>query len=117
MKESYITIKEVALKNNCPECGNNEGLRLTFKQKFIESRFYKSISKETSHTLTCKTCDTIIYPVSWNEDIERVFKYQQRAFVPKKASLKLNNKAWFFIGIALTSLIIGVVLFIFKDTL
>jgi hypothetical protein len=117
MKERFITIKEVPLKNNCPECGNNKGLHLMFKQKFIESRFYKSITNETRHTLSCKTCDTVIYPVNWTNDIERVVEYQQRAFVPKETSLKLNNKAWLFIGIAVTAIIIGVVLFIMKDAL
>jgi len=117
MNERFITIKEVPLKNNCPECGNNEGLRLMFKQKFIESSFYKSITNETSFTLSCKTCDTVIYPVNWTHDIERVVEYQQRAFVPKETSLKLNNKTWIFIGIAMTILIIGVVLFIMKNTL
>ncbi len=115
MNERFITIKEVALKNNCPECYSHDGLHLTFKQKFIESRFYKSITQETSHTLTCKTCDTIIYPISWTEDIERVFNYHQRGFIPKKASLKLNNKAWLFIVIAFSLFIIGIILFILKD--
>lgn len=117
MVEKFITIKEVALKNNCPECYNNEGLHLTFKQKFIEANFYKSITKETKHILNCKTCNTTIYPVSWTEDIERVVNYHQRAFVPKKASIKLNKKAWIFIGIALAVLIAGVVLFLLKDKL
>lgn len=117
MKESLITIKEVALKNNCPECYSNEGLRLTFKQKFIETNFYKSLTTETSHVLSCKTCNTTIYPVSWTEDIERVFKYHQRAFVPKKAFFKLNKKAWILIGIAIALIIAGVVLFLVKDQL
>ena len=117
MAEKFITIKEVALKNNCPECYSNDGLHLTFKQKFIESNFYKSITKETKHILNCKTCNTIIYPVSWNDDIERVVNYHQRGFVPKKASLKLNKKAWLLIGITIVILVTGVVLFFFKENL
>lgn len=117
MLEKFITIKEVSLNNNCPECYNNEGLYLTFKQKFIESRFYKSITKETKHILQCKTCETTIYPVSWTEDIERVVDYHQRAFIPKKASLKLNKKAWILISIALAILITGIILILFKDKL
>ena len=31
MKEQFITIKEVRLNNNCPECFSQEGLKLTFK--------------------------------------------------------------------------------------
>jgi hypothetical protein len=115
MKTHFITIKEVALKNNCPECYSNEGLRLTFKQKFIESYFYKSLTTETSHILSCKTCHTTIYPVSWTEDIERVFKYHQRAYNPKKASFKLNKKAWTLIGLGIASLLAGITLLILKQ--
>lgn len=114
MKAQFLTIKEVSLNNNCPECYNNTGLRLTFKQKFEESRFYKSLTNETNHVLSCKTCNTTIYPVSWSDDIERVVEYHQRAFVPKKASFKLNKKAWILIGAAIALLVTGIVFFILK---
>mgnify|MGYP000076591851 CR=1 FL=1 len=74
MSEKFITIKEVALNNNCPECYSKDGLRLTFKQKFLETNFYKSITKEVSHSIACKTCNNTIYPVQWTDDIERVFE-------------------------------------------
>ena len=114
MLEKFITIKKVSLNNNCPECYNNEGLHLTFKQKYIESSFYKSITKETKHILQCNTCETTIYPVSWTEDIERVVDYHERAFIPKKASLKLNNRAWVLIGLVIIVLASGVLLLILK---
>ena len=117
MAEKFITIKEVALKNNCPECYSNDGLHLTFKQKFKESNFYKSITQETKHILNCKTCNTTIYPVSWTEDIERVVNYHQRAFLPKKDTFKLKKKAWLLIGITVALLIAGVTLFFLKDSL
>lgn len=117
MKENFITIKDVALKNNCPECYSNSGLHLTYKQQFIETNFYKSLTKETTHQITCKTCDTIIYPVSWTDDIERVFNYHQRAFVPKKASFKLKRHAWILIGIGILMLVAGVVLLLLKPSL
>ena len=40
MEGSYFTVKEVDLNNHCPECYSNEGLQLTFKQKFVENAFY-----------------------------------------------------------------------------
>lgn len=107
MEEKFITIKEVALINNCPECYNTNGLQLTFKQKFVETKFYKSITKETSHQLECNTCHTSIYPVRWTDDIERVFIYHQKAFTPKTASTKLKKPAWLLI-IGLIILIIVV---------
>ena len=117
MAEKFITIKEVALKNNCPECYSNDGLHLTFKQKFIESNFYKSITQETKHILNCKTCKTTIYPISWTEDIERVVNYHQRGFVPKKNTFKLKKKVWILIGIAVALIIAGVAMFLINDYL
>jgi hypothetical protein len=46
MAEKLIDAKEVALKNNCPECYDNSGLRLTFRQKIKDTKFYKSITSE-----------------------------------------------------------------------
>jgi len=110
MDEKLITIKEVALNNNCPECYNTNGLQLTFKQKYIETSLYKSITNETTQTIYCRTCHTDIFPVMWTEDIERVFAYQQKAFTPKKASTKLKKKAWLLISTFGVLIIIGIVL-------
>ncbi|TXG36854.1 hypothetical protein [Seonamhaeicola maritimus] len=104
MTESFIKLKEVVLKNNCPECYSNEGLRLSFKQKLIETKFYKSITSEVNHSLECKVCNTTIYPVQWTDDIERVFEYQQKAVKPKKASKYLKQASW--ISILLFALVI-----------
>lgn len=117
MNEQFITIKEVTLNNNCPECYNTNGLQLTFKQKYIETRFYKSITQETAHQLECKTCESIIYPVRWTDDIDRVFQYHQRAFVPKKSSLKLKRQAWLLLLLAVIIILTGVVLLIVNPRL
>ncbi len=109
MDEKLITIKEVALNNNCPECYNTNGLQLTFKQKFIETSLYKSITNETTQAIHCKTCSTDIFPVMWTEDIERVFAYQQKAFTPKIASTKLKKKAWLLISL-ISVLVLSVIL-------
>jgi len=109
MNDQLITIKEVPLKNNCPECYSKEGLVLTFKQKFKETRFYKSVSNDVVEELACIKCDTAIYPVSWTDDIERVYNYQKKAFTPKKASLKLTRLAW-IIFIAVDVITIGIIL-------
>ncbi len=100
MSEKLVTIKEVVLKNNCPECYSNEGLRLTFKQKIIDTRFYKSITSQISHEIDCKICNTVIYPVKWTDDIERVFEYQKKAFVPKKPLTYLKKTSWLAIILA-----------------
>ncbi|MDO6595529.1 hypothetical protein Q4512_01310 [Oceanihabitans sp. 2_MG-2023] len=110
MDKKWITIKEVTLNNNCPECYNTNGLQLTFKQKFIENSLYRSITNETTQAIYCKTCNTAIFPVMWTEDIERVFAYQQKAFTPKKASIKLKKKAWLFITLFSVLILCGILL-------
>ena len=97
MSEKLVTVKEVALNNNCPECYSKNGLQLTFQQKFIETKFYKSITSEIIHKIECKTCNTKIYPVQWTEDIERVYEYQKKAFVQKKSSTYLKKTSWIVI--------------------
>jgi hypothetical protein len=94
MEEKFYTVKEVMLNNHCPECYSNDGLQLTFKQKFVENSFYKAISNEIKHTMVCHTCNTEIFPVRWTNDLERIFEYQERAFVPKSATFKLKKLTW-----------------------
>ena len=113
MSENWITIKEVQLNNNCPECYSNSGLHLTFKQKFVETEFYKSLTSEVDHEIACKTCNTIIYPVRWKKDIEGVFEYHQKAFVPKKSSTKLKKLAWIIIATISLVIIAGIALAMF----
>jgi len=108
MAEKLIKIKEVNLNNNCPECYSTNGLQLTFKQKFKETNLYKSVTAETAQEIECKTCNTIIYPVMWTDDIERVFNYQQKAFTPKKPSTQLKKKAWLLIAVLGIIIITGI---------
>lgn len=110
MADKLIDVKEVGLKNNCPECFNTNGLRLTFKQKIKETKFYKSITSEISHEISCKTCNSIIYPVQWTDDIDRVFEYQKKAFTPKRASTYLKKASWIFIASCL--ILIALILFL-----
>lgn len=113
MSKIFVDIKEVGLNNNCPECYNKDGLRLKFRQKIIETQFYKSITSEINHEISCKTCDSIIYPVQWTDDIERVFEYQKKAFVPKQRSTYLKKATWVIFGviIGISILLIGVIFY------
>lgn len=107
MEETFLIIKKVPLNNNCPECYNIGGLILTFKQKFIETKFYKSITSEIKHEITCNTCNTDIYPVQWTDDIDRVFEYQKRAFTPKPKSTVLKKASWIIIITAIVLIFAG----------
>jgi hypothetical protein len=113
MAERLITINTVNLNNNCPECFSTKGLQLTFKQRFIETSFYKSITQEVSTEMNCTVCSTPIYPARWTDDIERVFEYQMKAFQPKKASKKYKSLFWILIiaGIAAITAAIGLVVY------
>lgn len=113
MAERLITINTVNLNNNCPECFSTKGLQLTFKQRFIETSFYKSITQEVSTEMNCTVCNTPIYPARWTDDIERVFEYQMKAFQPKKASKKYKSLFWILIiaGIAVITAVIGLVVY------
>ena len=99
MEARFITIKEVELNNNCPECFNTSGLELTLRQKFIETKFYKSITNETTHQLECHNCHTIIYPVNWTEDIERLYEYHNK--LAKKETYKKLKAQTYIIGLGL----------------
>ncbi|MFC0603182.1 hypothetical protein [Winogradskyella pulchriflava] len=93
----FFTLKEAKLNNNCPECYSNDGLQLTFKQKFTENALYKAITNETSHEMFCANCNTDIFPVRWTDDIEQVVAYHERAVQPKPKSIKLKSLAWILI--------------------
>ena len=110
MKDKYTHLKEVALKNNCPECYSNEGLHINFKQKIIENKFYKSITPDVTHELICKTCNSTIYPVSWTDDIEQVFDYHQKAITPMKPSTFVKKASW--IAVAIIVVIVALALFL-----
>ncbi|WP_142784240.1 hypothetical protein [Changchengzhania lutea] len=116
MNDKLIPIKEVPLKNNCPECYSNDGLRLTFKQRFFENTFYKSIKNDITHELACKTCNTSIYPVQWTEDIERVFEYHKKGLRPKRASTYLKKATWIILALV-GVIVISAVAWTFYTTL
>ncbi len=94
MEEKLVIVKTVSLNNNCPECYNNEGLELTFKQKHKETPFIKSMTKEVVKELSCKNCNTVIYPARWDDDIDRVVDYHKKAFKPNPSSYKLKRLSW-----------------------
>lgn len=108
---NYFTLKEVQLNNNCPECYSNDGLKLTFKQRFVENLFYKAITQDTIYEMYCNTCNTDIFPIRWTDAIEQVVAYQHRAVTPKSKSLKLKKAGWTFVIVDALLLII-IILFI-----
>ena len=112
MNEKLVLIKTVSLNNNCPECYNNKGLELSFKQKLKESVFVKSVTNKVVSELTCKNCNTAIYPSRWNNDIDRVVNYHKKSLRPNPRSYKLTQMSWLIL-ISLDFIILIIILYSF----
>ena len=114
MIEAFVTIKEVSLNNHCPICYSKEGLWVTFKQKTVENSFYKSVTSEINHDMVCKNCNSIIYPINWTEDMERVFDYQIKAVTPRKSSTHLKKASWLAIlsGVLIAICIVVILIYV-----
>ncbi|MDX1362686.1 MAG: hypothetical protein R3243_00665 [Arenibacter latericius] len=89
-KEKMVVLKEADLTNNCPECFNQE-LKLTFYQKHTYGRFFDKTTKDLTHEIKCNKCNSLIYPVTWTEDIERVYDYYRRMATPQKATIRFTT--------------------------
>lgn len=113
MATSFITIKEVPISNNCPECFNNTGLKIIYKQKFVETKYYKSITDSITQDIICDNCHTTIYPVRWTEDIERVVAYQKKVLSPNTASTYLKKRTWVIAASTILTILIIVSLLIY----
>ncbi|MBT8245604.1 hypothetical protein [Winogradskyella sp.] len=113
--ENYFTLKEFQLNNNCPECYSNYGLQLTFKQKISDTIFLKAVTSKTINKMHCNNCNTNIYPICWDSDIERVVAYHQRAVVTKRNLWKLKPLAYVFIAVDI--LIILAIVLIMTDAI
>ncbi|TXN38037.1 hypothetical protein FVB32_07020 [Flagellimonas hymeniacidonis] len=89
-KEKQIAIKEAEITNNCPECFNQE-LKLTFYQKHKYNPFFHRTTDQVIYEIKCKKCYSIIYPVNWTPDIERVFEYYNKLVTPDRASIRFTT--------------------------
>lgn len=60
--------------------------------------------------LFCHNCNHTIYPVNWNDDIERVYSYHKKLAVPRSTGYKLKPLAYLFIVIDI--IVMGVVVYL-----
>lgn len=109
-KEQLDIINEADLTNNCPECYNQK-LKLTFFQKHLISRFYNRTTSEVTQEIKCLTCGSVIFPVSWTEDIERSFEYFQKLTTPEPSRIRLSKLSLWLIALAV--LILGVLAYLY----
>lgn len=89
-KEKQIIIKEAEITNNCPECFNQK-LTLTFFQRHTYNPFYHRTTDQVSSEIKCQKCESIIYPVKWTEDIERVFDYYNKLVEPDRNAVRFTT--------------------------
>jgi len=109
-EEKQIIIKEAIITNNCPVCYNQE-LGLTFYQKHTVNAFYHRTTKKVSHEIKCKKCHSVIHPVSWNQDIERVFEYYNKLVEPDKTSVRFTLV--FYIMLIILLVLVGLGLYFY----
>lgn len=101
MKITEYTIHEAELKNNCPECYSNDGLILSFTQKEKENAWLRKAEKDLEVILFCNTCETRIFPVRWDEHIERVYDYYQKLVTPRSTRTHYKKRFWLTLSIGL----------------
>ena len=106
-KEKQLVIKEAIITNNCPVCYNQE-LGLTFYQKYTVNALYHRTTKKVTHEIKCKKCHSVIHPVSWTRDIERVFDYYNKLVIPRKPILRFTTLFFVLILLVLALIAAGV---------
>ena len=104
-KQKMVVIKEAEITNNCPECFNQK-LKLSFYQKHTYNAFFHKTTSEVTHEIKCKKCFSMIYPVNWTPDIERVFEYYNKLVEPDKTSIRFTT-LFFVILLIVIGLIAG----------
>lgn len=108
-KEKQVVIKDVEISNNCPECFNQE-LRLTFYQKHTYNPFFHRTTGDVKHEIKCKKCYSVIYPVNWTPDIERVYDYYNKLVEPDRTSVRFTTLFFVLLLLILVLVAAGVYL-------
>ena len=109
-KSEFKIIKQAPLTNNCPVCFNQD-LSLTFSQKHLHGPFYHRTTGELKRELKCNTCQSLLYPVSWTEDIERSVEYYEKAVEPEKTAVRF--RPLFYILVLLGIVLAGALVYLY----
>lgn len=110
METKKHLLHSAKINNNCPECFSADGLEFTFSQSEKENQLYSKASKKIEEMLYCHSCGNIIYPVNWNDDIERVYSYNKKLANPKSSGYKLKPLAYLII--LLDAIVLGIIIFL-----
>jgi len=109
--EKLVTIKEADITNNCPECFNQK-MSIRFYQKHRFNKLYDRATKEISFEVQCHKCHSIIYPVNWTPDIERIFEYYQKMAIPEKATTRFTSLFYVLVLVFIALIAAGVYLYL-----
>lgn len=96
------------LHNNCPTCFGTDGLEFTFTQAEKETPFFHKPDKQIGEKLYCHKCKNQIYPVNWNEDIERVYDYNRKIAEANKQHLQVKPLFYILIVVAIILIAVGI---------
>ncbi len=107
METKKIMLHTAKLNNNCPECFGNEGLEIKFFQTKKDSFLFEKFSP-TQHQLYCHNCKSDIFPVRWDEDIERVYDYHRKLANLHLHISKRKPMLWAFILILCILIVVGI---------
>ncbi|MGK0175474.1 MAG: hypothetical protein ACI9AT_001861 [Ulvibacter sp.] len=106
MNTSEHILHTASLKNNCPICYTTNGLEITFIQEEIENWYSVKNQKEILETIYCQNCKNTIYPVNWNENIEKTFSYHKKQAIPRSSQLRLKKIAYMILIGLMTAILL-----------
>lgn len=110
MESKKHLLHSARINNNCPECFSTDGLEFSFSQNEKETQLYRKASQKIEEVLFCHNCGHTIYPVNWNDDIERVYSYHKKLANPQSPGYKLKPLAYLIILIDL--MVLGVIIYL-----
>jgi len=114
MESKKHLLHSARISNNCPECFQTDGLEFSFSQDEKETQLFKKASAKVEEVLYCHNCKNIIYPVNWNDDIERVYSYHKKLATPLKSSYQLKPLAYMIILLDIIAL--GIIIYLLVKT-
>jgi len=114
METKKHLLHSARISNNCPECFQTDGLEFSFSQDEKETQLYRKASQKMEEVLFCHNCKNIIYPVNWNDDIERVYQYHKKQTKPLSSSYKLKPLAYLIITIDIV--VLGAIIYLLASS-
>lgn len=85
-------------------------MEFTFTQEEKDNAFFTKPSSQIDETLYCHNCNSMIYPVNWDIDIERVYDYNKKIAETQRQYLKV--KPLLYIVILLAIIVVAAIIYL-----